>query len=646
MTIQPQLEGLDNFSPRFGDGFLADHVGRIINDPHIAIVELVANCWDAGANQVVILWPDTSPNHMEIRDNGVGMTYGQFTEFWTELNFNRVDRIGPDVNFPSDYVGNHRRAFGRNGKGRHSVFCFADQYFVETWRDGEACRFKVIRSFGNGPFEISLESRFEKEGHGTSISTNLTRNHVPVAALRDLIGSKFFADPSFGIYVNGESVQMIDLQRLETEELAVDGVGTVLIHRVDSQKIGRTSQQHGVAWWVNRRLVGEQSWKGIDISYLDARTTAAKRYTFVIEADILVDQVEADWGWFRDSQKTDMVISAVNKRILALIHDLMQDVRKERKVAALQENRDALRELPTVSQYVVGRFLDGVQVRCPTIKPEHLAQTVEVLANLEKSRCGYALLEQIAKLRPGELDKLNELLAQWTVQDVQTVLDELRWRLEWIKRLELLAENPSSDELHEIQPLFEKGLWIFGPEYEGADFIANRSLVSVVRDFLKGEPGLLTTPRRRPDIVSMPSSSIGIYERPFYDDRGEPNGSAKILIIELKRGGFEITRKERQQAQDYASEIRRSGKVQRTTQIVGFVLGASIAEDAVEPIREGDMTVIYSRTYSAVLLQAHARTFYLLRRLQDEYGERLTDPDVEAVIGTPEQLVLERIQAM
>jgi hypothetical protein len=643
--VQVPLE-LDGRSllPRFDSSFLEDHAGRIVTDPKIAVVELVANCWDAGADRVDITWPETPPGPMAIRDNGTGMTRDEFIERWRELNYNRVQHLGEDVDFPPDNQASRRKAFGRNGKGRHSMFCFAGDYIVETWRDRIAHRFRVARtSGGSAPFEITPIEAFPQEGHGTIISAILTYNYLSLPALRDLIGSKFVADPSFRIYTNGEVVELTDLEHLcETEVLSVDGLGTVLIRRFDSRKTGRTSKQHGVAWWVNKRLVGEQSWHGIDIPYLDGRSAEAKRYTFVVEADILADQVRADWSWFRESDKTQTVLSVVERRILELLQELLKDVRRSRKITALEEHRQTLRELPSMSRYTVGKFLDEIQIRCPTVDQRVLSQTVEVLANLEKSRSRYTLLEQLAQLGPRELDKLSTVLERWHVQDLQMVLDELEWRLKLIERLEALVEDPTSDELHDIQPLFEKGLWIFGPEYEGADFIANRWLATIIRDFFKGDPAALVTPQRRPDIVALPNASISAHKRAAYDKQGEISGVGKVLIIELKRGGFEITRKERQQAQEYANEIRKSGKVQHSTEIVGFVLGTTIAEDATEPVKEG-ATIIYPRTYSVVLRQAHARTFNLLRRLNEVQQERLVDAEVEQVVSTPEQLTLESV---
>lgn len=211
-------------------------------------------------------------------------------------------------------------------------------------------------------------------------------------------------------------------------------------------------------------------------------------------------------------------------------------------------------------------------------------------------------------------------------------------RLRLIEKLEEIAENPSTDELHELQPLFGLGLWIFGPEYEGVSFTSNRRLLTVVEKFLGDtlvQP--LTNPKKRPDFVVLPNSTIALYSRDAYDERGEVDGIDKMLIVELKRGGFEITRKERSQAQDYASEIRKSGKVRDRTAIIAFVLGANIAGDAMDEIKEGN-TMIYPKTYSTVIRQAHARTFHLLEKIKEATKDsQLFDPDVERIINQPIQ---------
>ena len=68
---------------------------------------------------------------------------------------------------------------------------------------------------------------------------------------------------------------------------------------------------------------------------------------------------------------------------------------------------------------------------------------------------------------------------------------------------------PHADELHDLQPLFERGLWIFGPEYEAVDFRSNRGLAEVIGKFLGGAD--YKPSKRRPDFVVLPEVSIGAY---------------------------------------------------------------------------------------------------------------------------------------
>src|SRR5206468_1037375 len=125
----------------------------------------------------------------------------------------------------------------------------------ETWKDGWANQFSVKRTAGIAvtPFTITpLRSPYPKEGHGTRISGELVRGELDLRAVRDLIGSKFVADPTFKIYLNNEAVELTDIEHLsDVQEISIPEFGTVMVRCFDSKKTGRTSKQHGVAWWVN-----------------------------------------------------------------------------------------------------------------------------------------------------------------------------------------------------------------------------------------------------------------------------------------------------------------------------------------------------------------------------------------------------------
>jgi hypothetical protein len=55
----------------FDERFMGRYAGAIMSDPTTALVELVANAWDAYATHVDIQWPDTDTgSRFHIVDNG------------------------------------------------------------------------------------------------------------------------------------------------------------------------------------------------------------------------------------------------------------------------------------------------------------------------------------------------------------------------------------------------------------------------------------------------------------------------------------------------------------------------------------------------------------------------------------------------
>ncbi len=79
-------------------------------------------------------------------------------------------------------------------------------------------------------------------------------------------------------------------------------------------------------------------------------------------------------------------------------------------------------------------------------------------------------------------------MEQWTASNAAVVLNELERRIKLIKELQELIRDKNTDEVHDLQPLFERGLWMFGPEYESVEFTSNRGMAFIVQKFF-GQPG-------------------------------------------------------------------------------------------------------------------------------------------------------------
>ncbi|REE18641.1 histidine kinase/DNA gyrase B/HSP90-like ATPase [Paraburkholderia sp. BL23I1N1] len=136
------------FGYLFEEDYLVRTLGRIARDPEVALTELVANAWDAGASQVDTAIPLAKDANLVVRDNGHGLTPAQFKARWMTLGYDRVKNQGEDVEFAPERKDLRRRAYGRNGAGRHGLLCFGDLYSVETWRGGRAARSRSERRAG------------------------------------------------------------------------------------------------------------------------------------------------------------------------------------------------------------------------------------------------------------------------------------------------------------------------------------------------------------------------------------------------------------------------------------------------------------------------------------------------------------------
>jgi hypothetical protein len=268
----------------FEEDYLIRTLGPIANTPDIALTELVANAWDAGASKVQITIPEAKDEYLIVEDDGAGMTALQFHERWMTLGYNRVRHQGASAEFPPERAALKRPAYGRNGIGRHGLLCFADRYEVETHRQGKFATFSIATTSGKDPFVIVSENIIKAVGHGTKLSTSVSRHLPDPEKILDVLAARFLHDPEFTVYVNGRTVPLEDHTGLidKTVIKIARGVRAEAFF-VDSTKSARNTKQQGIAFWHDTRLVGTPSWSLGLKPVVDGRTSIAKRYTVVIK---------------------------------------------------------------------------------------------------------------------------------------------------------------------------------------------------------------------------------------------------------------------------------------------------------------------------------------------------------------------------
>jgi signal transduction histidine kinase len=610
----------------FEDDYLIRSLGGIVSQPETALTELVANAWDAGATEVKIFIPSAKNQKLTIEDNGVGMSKDDFHNRWMKLRYNRIKHQGKKVIFPNE-IGGIRFAYGRNGVGRHGLLCFNNgEYYVQTTKAGKTISLTVKTQVEGQPFAITeeKEENANDTAHGTKLEVIVQQNLPNIERIRDIIAAKFLHDPKFRIEINKVSLQLEELKGcLDQKTINVpDTEISLLAYFIDSQKALRKSIYQGIAFWQGGRLVGEPSWILEQEIILDGRTTLAKKYTVVISTNNLSEEVKEDWSGFRNSETMQKVYDAVSNYINEKLSEIARTSLNETKAIIKQEFKEKLKTASPLTLYEIDEVIENISVSAPKAKQESVMIAVDAIINLEKSKSGQELLTKLALLNEDDIAGLNQLLDKWTVKEALTVLNEIDRRLTVIEAIRKLSKDDKINELQYLHPLLTEARWLFGPEYDSSEFMSNRQLQTVISNLFKDRAIQRQdiNYKKRPDIVCLEHSTMAITGTEEFSAETDLSTINKILIIELKRGRFKITRKERNQAEGYTEDLLASFPNAR---INAYVVGDAIDDNLqrVAKVGENDSGKVSVATFSQLVDTAEKRLFGLRQKLASMYDD-------------------------
>src|ERR1035437_260671 len=613
-TKQAQTQPELLYDERFWEQY-AGH--KLVSDPITAIVELVANSWDAGATKVNIGWPTNIGDAVEIADDGEGMTKDEFYLRWGTLSYDRTKTQSPIITVTTGAQKKSRRVFGRNGIGRFAAFCFGPEYTVSTSKAGIENRFRVKKG-KTRPLDFEHLGESESAQSGTVVHVPRTVSGiVSEITVRTELGRRFLTDPSFQVAVNSVLIDFedigekgLDVIKVQIPELEAE----VEIKIIDAQRTDRTIRQHGFAWHVLGRLVGDCDWKDPEQkSLIDGRRVEAKRFTFIVEADMLQEYgaVKPDWtGFEEDNEKFKLINAAVQNAVTNRLLVATREKRQEITQNIRRSFAPQVHQLTPLKRERWNVFVDKVAEECPSLTEQELKSVSGVLAKMEVAQSQYALLHKLHELTPDQIDDLHGILDEWTVDMAKIVLDEIKMRIKLVEELRLKTSDSKTLEVQELQPLFHKGLWIFGPEFETIHYTSNEGMTRVIQELYPGST--LKGSRNRPDFAIVTDGSVGLYSYDEFDAEGAELGPERIIIVELKAPAVLVAHEQKEQCYKYVRELARKGLLTARTTVRGFVLGRSV-----NPIDRGEKTEMDGRVhilpmdFSTVLRRAASRLLKL-----------------------------------
>lgn len=231
-------------------------------------------------------------------------------------------------------------------------------------------------------------------------------------------------------------------------------------------------------------------------------------------------------------------------------------------------------------------------------------------------------------------------MSTWDVDDISTVIGEIDKRIIVVEAIQKLYNDKSTEELHTLHPLVLNSRWLFGAQYDSPMFVSNEALSTVVKKLFKDEDydlDMIENPRRRPDIICLKKASIkAVCTDRIDQNAGEIMKPDQILVIEVKRGGYEITDDEVSQVEYYVRQIRKSATLHSSATINAYIVGAKLGD--IDPEKETSSGRIHAVTYGQLVDTANIKLFRLRQLLQDHYEALGKESIVEKALKEPNQL--------
>lgn len=335
-----------SFDPR-----TIEHLGiKMYSSIHAALAELIANSYDANANNVYIDIQDGEDKKITVRDDGEGMSFNDINKKFLVIGRNR--RLEDD----SNVTKNKRKVMGRKGLGKLALFGLGNNVSIETKVKGENIKTifqlewdQIKRTFDSSeyhpPFKTELAS---EEEHGTKVCLfNLKRKKkFDVELLKRKIVQMFhgldkdfkvFISYNQGAYIELEEKMKYDNIKKQFEWKFEDFVAKINADYKNKSKIKGIiyasavplpGDQRGITIFANKRMANEPSFfdTSVESNYFFSYITGWLDIDFIDEGEEeIISTSRQNIKW--DSESVD----GLQEYLHRFLKDLESDWRIKRK---------------------------------------------------------------------------------------------------------------------------------------------------------------------------------------------------------------------------------------------------------------------------------------------------------------------------
>ena len=547
-------------------GRTLEHLGtQMYKRRDVALAELVANAWDAGATEVRIDIPlpdvySTAVSEIVVTDNGIGMSADQVDEDYLVIGRNRR-AAGQEAPL-------QRPVMGRKGVGKLAGFGLGRRMRVVTWRDGVSTsieldgqalkadegKSKNLEVLGtlaavpdNAPFP-----------HGTRIGMSTLKHKTPpnIDALHQALARRFSRRVvgEMAIQINDEPLRELALALVtrepssgeEIEQVDSDNPDSLIEYWAGFSKTVLPAELQGFTILVNGKTAQAPPYFfGVEGTASGQHGT--KYLTGVISADYLdagddddsdrisTDRQEVDWE--------DDATQALKKWGAALTRKLLRDRLTKREDQAEKSVLDdaslklRLNALDSPSQIKARSFIRSLG------KTEAEAEKILALSDTIIQAFEYRQFhDYIAELDaasedPEELAKAVTYIQGWRALESRALLEVIKGRLEIVEKFYSMIVNDApetaprvgADNIHDLIGRYP---WLLNPDWQVLS--EEKTISKQLREW--GAEDIEQDDNTRYDFLAL-------------------EGGGTTIVVEIKRGAHDATLDDLQRLERYIGKL-------------------------------------------------------------------------------------------
>ena len=571
MTGSPQLEDRDEPFSLKVLGRTLEHLGvQTYKRRDTAIAELVANCWDAGAESVFITVPekgsyDAATSRITIRDDGCGMTEDEVQDAYLVVGRDRRKGVLPSAAKP-------RKVMGRKGIGKLAGFGIASRMVILTWKDDTATEFSLniddLKKPDNAVEDVAVTARVgtptEAHGeHGTEIALESLKHVTPL----DVDGLRAALARRFSRTTRGEMRIVVNGALLEEPELAItqrfppdQESCSEEIELLDDSKV-EVRYQYAFA----ETPIASKEMRGFTV-YVHGKTAQAPPFFFDVEATAtgqlgtkyVTGSIEAD---FLDDGDEDLIstdrqeidweadeVGPLKKWGEELSRRVLREWRDQREkrmeVWVLEEPviRARIDALDRSSRSQVTKFL-RVLGRVEGESEENVRSLADALVQAYEFQHFHDVVHEIEATDddPEALQALLVHLRDWQVLESRAILEVIRGRLEIVDKFHGMIVNNEpetaprrgADNVHDLLAGYP---WLLNPEWQvlAEERTISRQLREWMCEEIEDEDH-----RLRYDFMAL-------------------GDDGRLVVIEIKRSGHPVELQELQRLEEYKERLSKA----------------------------------------------------------------------------------------